>query len=242
MPKGSGRKGERPPRKRKKTPSSAPLPLVQPNEHDEHPKTTQSAAHFPSPSGSHTPPAHVSQSVNPGQDVQWNVTAQPFSVTASTNSPVCPWLSTSTPPQPPSQPRPPFDVYQFIGSIPQAEQTFHHYSAPYSPLSWPWQVPFPSSPFVPSPLQPQAFGRSRPSPVSEHPFLLRLISGNIRVCQGCRGNLRALDGMIPSPPLDVAVARLEQRSFYDKTTGTWCNPQKETHAFAVWSRCLYPVH
>ena len=44
-----------------------------------------------------------------------------------------------------------------------------------------------------------------------NPFLKQL-SGNIRVCQGCRGSLRLADGSIPGPSYDV-VAHLENRPF-----------------------------
>ena len=62
-------------------------------------------------------------------------------------------------------------------------------------------------------------------------FPFALFQATVVFAKGAsHGSFHASDGTIPSPPLDVAVARLEQDSFYDKTTGIWCNPQKETHS------------
>jgi len=62
-----------------------------------------------------------------------------------------------------------------------------------------------------------------------HPFFVRFLVGNIRICQGCRGSLRLPDGSLLSPPNDIVVARLERRPYFDKTSGTWSQPQKETN-------------
>ena len=48
-----------------------------------------------------------------------------------------------------------------------------------------------------------------------NPFYLKPLCGNIRVCQGCRGNLRLPNGSIPAPPFDIVVARMERRLFRD---------------------------
>ena len=50
-----------------------------------------------------------------------------------------------------------------------------------------------------------------------NPFYLKKLTGNIRICQGCRGSLQAADGSIPSPPYDIVVARLEKRPFRDQS-------------------------
>ena len=63
-----------------------------------------------------------------------------------------------------------------------------------------------------------------------HPFFVRFLVGNIRVCQGCRGSLRLPDGSVCSPPNDIVVARLERRPYFDKSSGMWCQPQKETNS------------
>ena len=61
------------------------------------------------------------------------------------------------------------------------------------------------------------------------PFYLKLITGNIRTCQGCRSTLRTTDGKIPSPPYDLAIARAERRPYRD-TSGNLRTPQKATAA------------
>ena len=50
-----------------------------------------------------------------------------------------------------------------------------------------------------------------------NPFFLKKLTGNIRICQGCRGSLRLVDGTIPNPPHDIVVARLETRPFRDQS-------------------------
>ena len=44
-----------------------------------------------------------------------------------------------------------------------------------------------------------------------NPFYLKTLTGNIRICQGCRGSLRVADGSIPSPSYDIVIARLKKR-------------------------------
>lgn len=70
-----------------------------------------------------------------------------------------------------------------------------------------------------------------PSPAASvapniNPFFVRIIQGNIRMCQGCRTSLRNVDGSIPLPPYDLAVARYEKRSYRDKF-GELHTPQRE---------------
>ena len=89
---------------------------------------------------------------------------------------------------------------------------------------------------------------------AEQSFFVCFISGNIRICQGCRGSLRLLDGSIPHSPNDIVVARLEIRPCFDKSSGTWCYPKKETNshyhlklacvvkAEPLFVECLTPVH
>lgn len=48
-----------------------------------------------------------------------------------------------------------------------------------------------------------------------NPFYVKAIEGNIRVCQGCRGSLKCLDGSVPAPPFDMCSARAKRRSFRD---------------------------
>ena len=51
-----------------------------------------------------------------------------------------------------------------------------------------------------------------PPLINVNPFYFKVLSGNIRVCQGCRGGLRAADGSIPGPPHDIVVGGLERRA------------------------------
>ena len=79
-----------------------------------------------------------------------------------------------------------------------------------------------SSP-LPPPTQHQTVKYPVSSPLSSsstdsinvNPFYLKKLQGNIRVCQGCRGSLRLLDGTIPAPPFDIVVARVERRPYRD---------------------------
>ena len=50
-----------------------------------------------------------------------------------------------------------------------------------------------------------------------NPFYMKKLTGNIRICQGCRESLRAADGSIPSPPYDIIIAHLEKRPFRDQS-------------------------
>ena len=59
-----------------------------------------------------------------------------------------------------------------------------------------------------------------------NPFYVKAIEGNIRVCQGCRGSLKCLDGSVPAPPFDMCSARAKRRSFRD-ANGILRTPSKE---------------
>ena len=67
------------------------------------------------------------------------------------------------------------------------------------------------------------------APANTNPFYLKFVTGNIRVCQGCRNALRRPDGAIPNPPYDLTVARAERRPFRD-TSGNLITPKKEIAA------------
>ena len=60
-----------------------------------------------------------------------------------------------------------------------------------------------------------------------NPFFLKLLSGNIRKCQGCKGSLRLQDGSVPSAPYDIVIARFEVRPYPDKY-GVMHTPSKPT--------------
>ena len=101
--------------------------------------------------------------------------------------------------------------------------------SPYSQLHHAWHAP----PYIPQIYQPQSSIPQQSSPSMQkqsHPFFVRFISGNIHICQGCRGSLRLLDGSIPDLLNGIVVARFEKRPYFDKTSGTWCYPQKETNS------------
>lgn len=61
-------------------------------------------------------------------------------------------------------------------------------------------------------------------------FTLRFVSGNNRICQSRRSSLHSLDGSVPSPPLDLCVARLEKRPYWNATSSSWCVPSQETNS------------
>lgn len=76
-----------------------------------------------------------------------------------------------------------------------------------------------ASQFTPSPVRQQSSTSvpiPKPLSTSKHPFFVRQISENIRVCQGCRGSLHSVEGSVPNPPFDMAIARLEKRPFLTK--------------------------
>ena len=76
---------------------------------------------------------------------------------------------------------------------------------------------------------------------TSNPFFLKFIQGNIRVCQGCRGSLRNLDGSLPQPPFDLAVARFERRPYRDKT-GELRTPAREQAAhYHLKPTCIHVV-
>ena len=85
-----------------------------------------------------------------------------------------------------------------------------------------------SSPRAPPPLI--FIGQPTASPaVNTNPFYLKFITGNIRMCQGCRQSLRTMAGNIPAPPYNLTVARKERRTFRD-ASGTLVTPQREAAA------------
>ena len=191
MPKGSGRKGEKPPRKRKKG-STTSFASVD----------NQTISSCPEQSSSGVPVSFSSGSSD---------CLTPFSAP----SPPHPWIY-----------MPMQNQYnqQSCFNSPTMQNNFPLSS--FSPYSQAWHAP----PFAPQPQNsiPQQLSPSMQR--QSNPFFVRFISGNIRICQGCRGSLRLLDGSIPHPPNDIVVARLEKRPYFDKSSGTWCYPQKETNS------------
>lgn len=48
-----------------------------------------------------------------------------------------------------------------------------------------------------------------------NPFYVNFISGNIRVCQGCKGSLHLADYTVPLPPFDLTISCVERQQFRD---------------------------
>ena len=84
---------------------------------------------------------------------------------------------------------------------------------------------------TPPPPQPKSdlpfLSPSIAPPPNTNPFYVKFITGNIRMCQGCRSTLRTADGQIPLAPYDLTIARAERRSFRDPA-GNLITPRKET--------------
>ena len=55
------------------------------------------------------------------------------------------------------------------------------------------------------------------APSNPNPFYLKFITGNIRICQGCRQSLRTSSGAIPDPPYNFVVAISEKRPYRDSS-------------------------
>ena len=67
-----------------------------------------------------------------------------------------------------------------------------------------------------------------------NPFYLKKLTGNIRVCQVCRGSLRLVDGSIPCPCHDVVIVR----EFHNQT-GTLKTPLRASAAYYhAWLACV----
>ena len=58
-----------------------------------------------------------------------------------------------------------------------------------------------------------------------NPFYVKVIAGNMQVCQGCRGGLKLSNGEVPPLPFDLAIARMEQRPYRD-AKGTLTTPAR----------------
>ena len=78
------------------------------------------------------------------------------------------------------------------------------------------------------------------SPSSQsHPFALKFVGGNIRMCQSCRLSLREVDGTIYNAPYDLCVSRLEKRPFWHAASQSWCSPSRESNAhYCVKVSCI----
>jgi len=205
MPKGRGKKGEKPPRKRSKN-SAACFALVDRQSKSPCPVSISDVSVLSASSNTIGCPTSISPQPSPHP---WTCT--PIESQQSCyNMPSMQNNSSGGLLSPYSQ-----FGYQSFRTPPQV---FHSQGIP---------------PFVPHMYQPQSSMSHHPSSsmqTQSHPFFVRFICGNIRTCQGCRGSLRLPDGSIPNPPYDIVVARLERRPYFDKSCGEWCFPQRETNS------------
>ena len=81
--------------------------------------------------------------------------------------------------------------------------------------------------------------QSPPLPPQSHPFVLKFVAGNIRICQSCRSSLREVDGSIHSAPYDLCISRLEKRPFWNEASRSWCTPSRETNAhYCIKVNCI----
>lgn len=79
-------------------------------------------------------------------------------------------------------------------------------------------------------------------PPNVNPFYIKFITGNIRVCQGCKGSLKTTDNRIPTPPFDTAAARAENRPFRDVLSGNLITPKRATvYHYHCHPQCIRAV-
>lgn len=226
MPKGTGRKGEKPPRKHKKSTIVYQIDNSGTDTFEQEMATSSgsvatSSGSVTTPSGSVTPNSHA-------QSVEWNWSATRSHVTARTSfPPFNPWMCMTSQMQHVSHSQTLPNEFQsrpcsFL-SPPSAFPT-NPGAAPsygYYPWTGPRSVPPVHNLVVPQPPVTLAHNlvSTKNSPKSSHPFFIRFIAGNIHMCQGCKNSVRLSDGFIPSPPHDIVVARLERRQYFDKKSG-----------------------
>jgi len=63
-----------------------------------------------------------------------------------------------------------------------------------------------------------------------NPFVLKFVTGNIRICQSCRSSLRQMNGTIYCQPYNLCVSRLERMPYWHNGSKSWCTPVKESNA------------
>ena len=180
MPKGAGKKGEKPPRKRK---CAEPVHTFTPMKVS----TSDTSSDF------------HSQSVNPPL-------LQTSSVEGSSNSVASSVVNYGWPP-------PYYDYYN-----PMSQNSYSCFGR------GTWPHPSSSRPQRPPQRQDES-----------NPCTLKFVSGNICICQSCRGSLRSDKGTPCSPTHDLCVARLEKRQYWNSTSSEWCVPSKETNSH-YWAR------
>ena len=76
---------------------------------------------------------------------------------------------------------------------------------------------------------------------NSNPFFVHFIGGNIRMCQGCKSSLRSIDGGIPKPPFDLAIARFERRPYRDKSGELKLPVQEQAAHYHLKVACVHAV-
>jgi hypothetical protein len=211
LPGGAGKKGNKPPRKRKC------------------PEVIHTFASSAAPTVSSDSIA-TSNVFSPGHLTTSTQTSVSSSTTMSSSSSYT--LNPSTPLF--SQSQSMHSAYQhqqgwYHGPLPSASQWSHH--APvtqYQHISFHHEC-----------LPRNTFMHPANSDSNPNPFFLRFICGNIRICQSCRCSLRLQDGSVGRAPHDLCIGRLGKRQYYNNVTGSWCTPSKDTNShFCARINCV----
>lgn len=226
MPKGAGKKGDKPPRKRRCTETVhtfTAMPSVSTSAsssnrsapscsgHDS-PASTPSSFSLPSSSGQGSPPSYQPfAGRQPLPSYQGSQSYQPFVASGLQ----LPSLSGHFDPANALYPYSMYSPYDYSYSARSQSQA--------SALG---PSPDMCVPRYYSPQRPP----QRPSQDDLNPCVLKFVSGNIRVCQSCRASLRSSDGSLQSPPRDLCVAHLGRRQYWNSTTNEWCVPSRETNS------------
>lgn len=210
MPKGSGKKGDKPPRKRRCTS----------NFDESAPSYSGYESSFSPSSGcrSTSPPTFSYQSVpsySGQQSPPFAGHRPPGNQSAALSAHLGPYCG--------------YPMYS-----PYAHPAMSQSQTSFPAVGQAQSMWFPSS--QPSPQQPP----QRPPQCDElNPFVLKFVCGNIRVCQSCRGSFRSANGSPRSPPWDLCVSRLGRRQYWNSTSNEWCVPSRETNShFCARVMCI----
>ena len=119
---------------------------------------------------------------------------------------------------------PPLPVQNVVGNSVSTPYLLAHGTS--APSTIPLSSLFQSHSLVGNNIANTPFTHVTPSAPNTNPFYVRFISGNIRICQGCRGSLKCANGTIPAPPFNLCCVRAEKRIFKDHS-GVLRTPSKE---------------
>ena len=202
MPRGRGQKGGRPKRQRTR------MNLPPPDNYASHP------SFLSEPANNGAPAVDNSRGVQHSDQVQSNVTItqSPQVTVTGVHHPLSLSMETHPALLGPS--------CSFIGS--SHSPTYQPPNQVQAPMPFQFQSPLTQFQF-PTYSSQSTIGQNT------NPFYLKKLSGNIRICQGCRGSLRLANGAIPNPPHDIVVARLEKRQYHDPS-GVRKTPAKPSAA------------